>query len=46
MIHPLNNFFAGKTVIPLRFRKSGSPEIEKIYATHYVDHKCVSQLKA
>lgn len=35
-----------KPVIPLRFSKSGSPEIEKMYATHYVDHKHVSQLKA
>ena len=26
-----------KSVIPLRFSKSGNPEIEKAYATHYVD---------
>ena len=26
-----------KPVIPLRFSKSGNPEIEKAYATHYVD---------
>ena len=35
-----------KPVIPLRFSNSGSPEIEKMYATHYVVHKRGSQLKA
>lgn len=35
-----------KPVIPLRFSKSGTPEIERWYATHFVDTKRVSQLKA
>lgn len=35
-----------KPVIPLRFSKSGNPEIERRYATHYVDSKRISQLKA
>ena len=35
-----------KPVIPLRFSKSGAPEIERWYATHFVDTKRVSQLKA
>ena len=35
-----------KPVIPLRFSKSGTPEIERWYATHSVDTKRVSQLKA
>lgn len=35
-----------KPVIPLRFSKSGSPEIEQRYATHYVDQKRASQLNA
>lgn len=34
-----------KTVIPLRFSKSGNPEIERAYATHYVDLGRVEQLK-
>ena len=34
-----------KPVIPLRFSKSGDPEIERRYATHYVDAKRTSQLK-
>ena len=34
-----------KPVIPLRFSKSGNPEIEQRYATHYVDLKRTSQLK-
>lgn len=33
-------------VIRLRFSKSGDPEIEKAYATHFVDAKRVSELKA
>lgn len=32
-------------VIPLRFRKSVNPEIERWYATHFVDTKRVSQPK-
>ena len=35
-----------KPVIPLRFSKSGNPEIERRYATHYVDIKRTDQLKA
>lgn len=34
-----------KSVIPLRFSKSGNPEIERAYATHYVDSGRVEQLK-
>ena len=35
----------GKT-IPLRFSKFGKEDIEKQYATHFVDSKCVSELKS
>lgn len=35
-----------KPVIPLRFSKSGDPEIEKWYATHFVDAKKTTELKA
>ena len=35
-----------KPVVPLRFSKSGNPEIEKWYATHFVDTKRVAVLKA
>ena len=34
-----------KPVIPLRFSKSGNTEIEKAYATHYVDLGRTEQLK-
>ena len=34
-----------KPVIPLRFSKSGNPEIEKWYATHFVDTKQIAALK-
>ena len=34
-----------KPVIPLRFNKSGNPEIEKWYATHFVDTKQIAALK-
>ena len=34
-----------KPVIPLRFSKSGNPEIEKAYATHYVDTSKCKELK-
>lgn len=34
-----------KPVIPLRFSKSGNPEIEQRYATHFVDVKRTAQLK-
>ena len=34
-----------KSIIPLRFSKSGNPEIEKAYATHYVDLGRTEQLK-
>ena len=32
-------------VIPLRFSRSGDAEIERRYATHYVDEKRIAQLK-
>lgn len=35
-----------KPVIPLRFSKNGAPEIEKGYATHFVDTKRAAVLKA
>lgn len=35
-----------KPVIPLRFSKNGAPEIEKEYATHFVDTKRAAALKA
>ena len=35
-----------KPVIPLQFSKSGSPEIERSYATHFVDLARVQELKA
>ena len=35
-----------KATIPLQFSKSGNPEIERAYATHYVDTAKVAQLKA
>ena len=35
-----------KPVIPLRFTKSGNPEVEKSYATHFVDSKRIAELKA
>ena len=34
-----------KPVIPLRFSKSGAPEIERWYATHFVDTRRVAELK-
>lgn len=34
-----------KPVIPLRFSKSGNPEIEKWYATHFVDTNRIAVLK-
>ena len=34
-----------KQVIPLRFSKSGTPEIEKAYTTHYLDLGRTGQLK-
>ena len=34
-----------KAAIPLRFSKSGNPEIERAYATHYVDTDRIEQLK-
>ncbi len=34
-----------KSVIPLRFSKSGNLEIEKAYAIHHVDLGRVEQLK-
>jgi len=35
-----------KPVRQLRFSKSGDPEIEKAYATHYVDSKRIAEMKA
>lgn len=35
-----------RPVVPLRFGKSGNPEIERWYATHFVDLKRSAQLKA
>ena len=34
-----------KPVIPLRFSKTGDSEIEKWYATHFVDSKRIALLK-
>lgn len=34
-----------KRTIPLRFSKSGTPEIERLYATHYVDEKRIAEMK-
>ena len=33
-------------MIPLRFSKSGDAEIERRYATHFVDVKRTAQIKA
>lgn len=35
-----------KPVIPLRFSRSNNPDIEKWYATHFVDKKQIEALKA
>lgn len=35
-----------KPVVPLRFSKSGAPDIERWYGTHFVDSKRIEQLKA
>jgi len=35
-----------KPVIPLRFSKSGNPDVERWYATHFVDAKRIAELKA
>lgn len=35
-----------KPLMPLRFSKSGAPEIKRRYATHFVDLKRAAQLKA
>lgn len=34
-----------KPVIPLWFSKSGNPEVEKWYATHFIDSKRIAELK-
>lgn len=34
-----------KSVVPLRFSKSGNAEIEKNYATHYVDSRRIAEIK-
>lgn len=36
----------GTKVIPLRFSKSGDPNIEKWYTTHFVDTNQINVLKA
>ena len=33
-------------MIRLRFSKSGDPDIERQYSTHYVDKKKIAELKA
>ena len=33
-----------KPVIPLRFSKSGNPDIERAYATHFVDAQRIEQI--
>ena len=35
-----------KPVIPLRLSKSGNPEVEKWYATHFVDSNRIKELNA
>ena len=35
-----------KPVIRLRFSKSGDPDIERWYSTHFVDTKKIAELKA
>ena len=35
-----------RPVIPLRFSKAGKEDIEKQYATHFVDSKRIAELKA
>ena len=35
-----------KPVIRLRFSKSGDPDIERWYSTHFVDAKKIAELKA
>ena len=35
-----------KPVIPLRFSKSGNPDVERLYATHFVDSKRIAELKS
>jgi hypothetical protein len=34
-----------KPVVPLRFSKTGKPEIERSYATHFVDSRRIAELK-
>ena len=40
------NGIGHKPVIPLQFSKSGSPEIERSYATYFVDLARVQEVKA
>ena len=35
-----------KPVIPLRFSKSGNPDVERWYAIHFVDSKRIAELKS
>ena len=44
--YPKKNGQGHKPVIPLRFSKSGNLEIEKWYATHFVNTKRIAVLKA
>jgi len=37
---------SGQGAVPLRFSKSGKPEIERAYATHFVDLARTEELKA
>ena len=34
-----------KKIIPLQFSKSGNPDVEKWYATHFVDIKRLQEIK-
>ena len=34
-----------RQTVPLRFSKSGAPEIERAYATHYIDEKRIAKIR-
>lgn len=34
-----------RPVVPLRFSKSGNPDLERRYAIHYIDHERIAELK-
>ncbi len=42
---PWKSKHSGNSESRLRFSKSGNPDIEKYYATHYVDSKRIAELK-